>query len=377
MKKILLIGPIGDYGGREIEASFIASTLSELYHVEICSTGRITKKSQVFDFNPQQKILSLPHLMLKKYLFFRVIAFFSLIKNNFKGSLSYYAKNQLSKKMGYEKKVKSLLEDLIPEYDLIFICAQLGSAYIPEIVQIASKKNIKIVFRTTGVIENTAYDYLDKVDCFLHHSMRNANRIGYHYQLIDQCALNENSLIEIPLANKKVKNFLTIARLIKEKNVDVVITAFIQAKAVGDKLYVVGDGPKKKDLMRLAANEKDIIFLGHVDNDKIAAYFAETDCLIVSHYDAETGPLTGIEAMAAGRIIISSKTGAMQERLPFSDFWFDNNANDLAKQIKRVKKLDHNEIVDLSNAIRSRYMETYNKKEIGKSYLNSIKVLIS
>ena len=46
MKKVLLIGPFEDYGGREIDTAFIASSLYENFEVSICSTGNITKKSQ-------------------------------------------------------------------------------------------------------------------------------------------------------------------------------------------------------------------------------------------------------------------------------------------------------------------------------------------
>ena len=377
MKKILIFGPIGDFGGREVESGFIAKVLSSVYDVTVCSTGKMTKKSQVFDFNPKQKTLSLPDMMLKKYFHFRIFAFFSLMKNNFAGKAPDYAKNYLSLKFNYTKKLNDLIENLIPEYDLLFICAQIASAYIPESVAIASKKNIKIVFRTTGVITNIDYGYLSKVDCFIHHSVRNANRLAYSYMLIDQCALNEDTLLKIQPVSKQIQNFLTVSRLVQEKNVDVVIKAFLKSKAAGDKLYVIGDGPQKNELMQLAAIEEDVIFPGLVDNDKIAGYFAKTDCMIVSHYDFETGPLTGIEAMAAGRIIISAKTGAMQDRLPFSNLWFDNNASDLAIQILKAKKLDSEEVADLSNAIQARYIDAYNTEIISKRYLACIKALIS
>ena len=46
---MLIIGPIGDFGGRELEAGFIANSLSDNYDVEICSIGNITKNSQVYE----------------------------------------------------------------------------------------------------------------------------------------------------------------------------------------------------------------------------------------------------------------------------------------------------------------------------------------
>ena len=381
MKKILVLGPIGDYGGREIEAGFIANVLSSQYDVTIFSTGSLTKKSQVFHFNHRQKVLTLSGLLIKKFFVFRLLSFLSFLKSNFAGSISDYANNGvLKRKFGYHQKAVEIIDELVPQYDVLFICAQLSSNFLHESIHAAKKNNVKVIFRTTGYITDSNFGYLNGVDCFLHHSFRNAEALKSHgehqYLLIDQCAFNEKQLLQIPVVNEKVRCFLTLARLVRNKNIDVVIEAFQKIRQSGDKLYIIGDGTEKQELMKLAEADNDIVFTGHVSNDNISNYFKKADCVIISHYDMETGPLTGVEAMAAGRMIISAKTGAMQERLPFNDFWFDNTTEDLAAQMLKVKALEKSQVFQKATEIRTRYKSEYNISAIAGRYLSCVAALI-
>ena len=47
LKNILIIGPFGLRGGREIEVSFIAKFLSEKHIVEVLTTGVFSKNTPV------------------------------------------------------------------------------------------------------------------------------------------------------------------------------------------------------------------------------------------------------------------------------------------------------------------------------------------
>ncbi|GEP50401.1 hypothetical protein FNO01nite_10730 [Flavobacterium noncentrifugens] len=381
-KKVLIFGPIADYGGREVECGFIANALSANFTVEVCSTGSISEKTQVLDLNPGLKIFSVEQLLYKKAPILKVVEFINDVKNRLKGRPWDYKNNVIAKKyFRYNEKVNLVVEEIVQQYDLVFICAQFRSKLLAQCIAAAKKHGINVVFRTTGVIKEKNFDFIAQVNCFLHHSQRNARLLddvpNQGYRIIDQCALNEKQLLEIPAASQKIKTFLTIARLVEEKNIDVVIGAFQQLKSEGHKLYIIGDGPKKNDLMQMAAHNENVIFTGHVPNEKISEYFETADCVIISHYNFETGPLTGIEAMAAGRIIISAKTGAMQERLPFSNFWFDNTISDLAAQMQDAVALDADQVKQQSAAIRERYLNEYNAAKISSKYLNTVATLIS
>lgn len=376
-KKILIFGPMGDFGGRELEAAFIADALSEKYEVDICSSTSFTGASQLFEFNKEQMAFSLNSVLIKNHFSIKLFATLSHWKNRRSKDASFFAKNYFTKTyFGYNKKIRQAFETLIPDYDLVFICGQLSSRFVADVVDIASSKGIKILFRTTGTNDNDQYGYIDKVDGFIHHSQKNAERLlqsaKHQYAIIDQCAYSENDLMKIPLVQQPIRTFLTLARLVAEKNIDVVIEAFKKVKTTGDRLLILGSGPETEHLTAIAEGDPDIIFKGFVPNNETADYFAMADCVIISYYALETGPLTGIEAMAAGRLLITTEAGAMPERIAFNPFWFENNVDSLAKQILEIKKLDAAETLHLSEKIRNRYSESYSKLFVSAQYRNAV-----
>ena len=71
-KKILFIGPIGDFGGRELETGFMAKSLSNDFDIEILSTGNLTLNSQIFDFVPTEIVQTLNECIYKNSFRFRI-----------------------------------------------------------------------------------------------------------------------------------------------------------------------------------------------------------------------------------------------------------------------------------------------------------------
>lgn len=377
MKRILIISPVGDFGGRELEVGFIASIFSKKYKVEVLSTGNFTKKTQIKSFKGFT-LTSLNKNIFNNFFYIRVLlkfmSFFLKKYTNNEVSLS----NPLIKKIfSIEKKKKNILNKYISNSDLVFICAQVTSNYLDNIILMANNKKKPLVFRTTGFISKSTTQFAKKmhlVDLFIHHSHINAKRLNssFNYQIIDQCAFNEDRLLEIPLLQKKVNNFMTISRIDKDKNIDVVINAFIKSKDENDRLYVVGNGPELQNLIS-QTKDKRVIFTNFISNNELQKYFKICECFIVSYYKLEAGPLTAIEAMAAGKIIISSKTGAMTERLKEEDsLWHNNNEKVLYKKMLEVKKFNISEITQKSFNNRQIYCKENSKKVISKKYIEVV-----
>lgn len=382
-KNILIIGPFSDFGGRELESSFIGDVLSETFNVTICSTGYFSDKSQLYNFENKNIKKSLLKEVYDHNLIVKIISIILWLKHFCRYKPFYYSVNRISKKyFNIENKINLEIEKNVNKNGVVLICAQLTSTYLEKIVSYSYSESKKVVFRTTGVIDNRfetqkrSYIWLNNVSFFLNHSNKNSILLkflnSYNFLIIDQCAYNEKELIKIPILNKKVKSFLTISRLTEDKNIDVIIKSFLLIKEPGDKLFVVGDGPEFKNLVKIANGNKDIVFTGYLENKMIAEYIKLADCILISHYYYEAGPLTGIEAMASARIIISAKTGAMEERMPFNDFWFDNSIDNLVEQFREVKNLSEADVINLSTKIRNRYLMNYSIKEISRQYLMGI-----
>ena len=112
---------------------------------------------------------------------------------------------------------------------------------------------------------------------------------------------------------KSYENFyLTSSRLVKEKQLDLVIKAF---KEMPNKnLIIAGDGPERKKLEKLARGCKNIKFLGAVDFDKMIDLYSRCTATLSMCVSEDLG-LIPIESMASGKPCIASDAGGHKETI--------------------------------------------------------------
>lgn len=381
-KSICIVGPIGDFGGREIEAGFIANALSESANVTILTTINCGKTSQIFDFIDRNQFLNLYSLIYEKFFYFKFLAFLSYGKARFKNKPHYYVNNSLSKKTGFHQSAKLVLLNTIKSYDFIFICAQLSSTYMKEIVEYGFKHNIPVVYRTSNTIKESDSQYkewLEKVSMFIHHSTSNAKRLNFlnntSFSIIDQCCVEENELLKLKPINTFNK-LLFIGRLSEEKGILELIDFCIRDNTIC--LEIIGEGSLSQMVIEKIKLCDNINLLGFQKQKSIIQYIQNTDAVIIPSYE-ESGPLVGLEAMAAARIIISTKVGAMKERLHGleNQFWFSiNDYNSFASLIIEIKKLKKDKLFEISHNNRMRYCQNYSKSIISEQYKNIVKSLL-
>ena len=266
---------------------------------------------------------------------------------------------------------------------MVIVCAQLDSNYVKQLIEFTSKYNKPIIFRTTGTIKINPeqlkqYGWCSKVSLFLHHSEANAQNlykyINAPYQIIDQCAIHENELLKISKKINKIYNFLVLSRLAPEKQIDTVINAFNKISEKEDRLFIYGKGEEEEKLKKIA-NQDNIEFKGVIANKELYKVFTNLDCLIISSSE-EAGPLSAIESMASGVLIISTKVGAMTERLNNYDFWYDGSEEDLQRVLKNVKQLSTEEVEKRSEMLKNRYIEKYSLNKLSKEYLRIVESVI-
>jgi len=117
---------------------------------------------------------------------------------------------------------------------------------------------------------------------------------------------------------------LTLGRLQRRKGQDMVIRALPSvAKKFPDVKYIIaGTGEEYDFLQRLAGEvgvEDKVIFVGQIDNDEQAAYYAACDIFLMPNRqigaDIEGFGMVFLEAGAAGRPVIGGRSGGTGEAI--------------------------------------------------------------
>ena len=140
----------------------------------------------------------------------------------------------------------------------------------------------------------------------------------------------------------RLRHILFIGRLARIKGADVLIDALRDGP--GARLIVAGDGPERNALERLAAERGiKVEFLGHVNAARRDALLAACDVVVIPSRvldDRSEGmPVVCLEAMAAGRAIIASRSGGLAEiiRDTHNGLLFEpGDARMLAEKLRRL-----------------------------------------
>ncbi|MBP0904525.1 glycosyltransferase family 4 protein [Mariniflexile gromovii] len=372
-KSIVIIGLIDNIGGREIEARNIIEALSKKYNVRVISLFFMTGDSEAVK-GLNCNWTNIYYQLNKSNIFLQLISFLVKVYHKKKTPSYFMVDNRINRKLFNLNTLKNnILKKEIDKADAVLYCGTLHLNILNEMVKYCDTVKKPIVLRTTGKIKSIP-DSLKKlvplVNTILVHSINNASLLkkynSKNIQVIDQTTLQEKNLLGLPIQMKKELIFGFLGRFSEEKGVIDLLKVF---NNLDKKLILSGSGPLLKDVEKLIT--PNITFLGTISPEKLTDYFKQIDVLIIPSFE-EAGPLVGIEAMAAGKVILSTKVGAMMDRLSKSNnnFWFDINKKEtLINQIYFLSNIDQNELVRIRETTRQHYIGNYSVQKISKSYL--------
>jgi glycosyltransferase involved in cell wall biosynthesis len=109
--------------------------------------------------------------------------------------------------------------------------------------------------------------------------------------------------------------FVAVGRLVPKKGFSDLIVAMSRLDDPTVKLYVVGDGPARARLEGEAASNTPgtVTFLGKKERAEVARWLAASDVVVIPSVpvdgDIDSGPVVLMEAMAAGRPVVSTRVG--------------------------------------------------------------------
>ncbi len=175
----------------------------------------------------------------------------------------------------------------------------------------------------------------DRVDQYIANSEFVANRIKKYYQ---RSAVVINPPVKTDLfyrVNQPADYFLMVGRFLPYKRFDLAIEAF---NYLGWPLKIIGDGPDRKRLQKLARN--NIEFVGLVSDGQLRDYYAYAQALVFPQ--EEDFGITAVEAMASGRPVIAYRAGGVLEivRPGQSGLFFGRQEKqELVRVLKEFKRL--------------------------------------
>ena len=140
----------------------------------------------------------------------------------------------------------------------------------------------------------------------------------------------------IPNYKKPKKYFLIVSRLVTHKNIELVIKTF---KNFPYPLKIVGTGREQNHLKSLARHNKNIEFLGNIDDHQLVSIYQ--NCLGLIYPQEEDFGLSALEAQACGRGLIAyQKGGALETIIDHKTgiFFSDLNENSLLKALNEYLK---------------------------------------
>jgi glycosyltransferase involved in cell wall biosynthesis len=120
--------------------------------------------------------------------------------------------------------------------------------------------------------------------------------------------------------NSASPTVLYVGRLVAEKGLGVLLEAWRRAAVGSLELVIVGDGPLRPALQRLAV--PGVRFAGQLPADEVRRRMLAARALVLPSLSYEVQPMTALEAVAASVPVLASDIGGMPELLrPLGSCW--------------------------------------------------------
>lgn len=140
---------------------------------------------------------------------------------------------------------------------------------------------------------------------------------------------------------EKEKKILLMGRMQKSKNIQTVLKAIASVDMKGWKVDILGDGPYRAELEKLAAKlglSGCVKFYGWIDNNsKEQLEFLQRAAVYITASQYENCPMAVLETIAAGCYPLLSDIPAHRQIVPDEEFYFQkDDIQGLAEKIERV-----------------------------------------
>lgn len=171
-------------------------------------------------------------------------------------------------------------------------------------------------------------------------------------------------------------DFIYVGRLVKYKNVDVVIRALHEKYKNAATLHIVGEGAEEENLKQLSRQlniEKNVVFHGQLSRNKVYEMMKKSYCFIMVS-DNETFGMVYIEAMLAGCVTIASEAGGVDGVIVDGKNGFLSKQGDVAALVKTLNRIEEKSKQEITHIRKNAVLTAYGYRdfEIAKKYLDDV-----
>lgn len=154
------------------------------------------------------------------------------------------------------------------------------------------------------------------IDCFIANSFFAKQLFVNSYLQLspEQIAVksNFNFLDDTPIATIRNENYLFVGRLSEEKGLFFLLETAVE---MGFNIVIIGEGELKQTVINYANTYSNIFYLGRQPRKVVLDELRQCKAMIFPSLWYEGMPLTIIEAMQVGTLVISSEVGVMKEMI--------------------------------------------------------------
>lgn len=225
-------------------------------------------------------------------------------------------------------------------------------------------------FKKIEVDSKRLIDY-SRIYIFHDKALLNGYKPGLTTCFIDQTVIKEDSLLNLEIT-PEVRIFGMVGLFMTVKQIGQVISVFKFFPEFELFLYGIGELRSEYDNLISESNISNVKFKGYTSAEEIEHVYIGFDCLIINSL-SETGPMTGVEAMASGKLVISKPVGAMETRLNNSELIFDGEG-ELIDLLVRISSWSLEKIYSEKAILRKRYLENYSNESIRNQILSCLDI---
>jgi glycosyltransferase involved in cell wall biosynthesis len=362
--------------------NLLAKSLKIVYDINVLSTVGMSADSEAILGLQPNEWSTVSSEIENSNLYLAITSSLTKRLNKRKEPSHFFIKNKLTERIfNFDKLYREVIEKGVLQSDIIIYSDEINGKWLSHIIASCRTYQTPLLFRLTGKIKTIPRELKSQEQFFnvLSHSSQNAEELNetLHTRIwnIDQTTANEESLIHVNIRENRPLVYGFLGRFSNEKGILQVLKVFKECKK---ELIIAGNGPLLESVKSASVEDHYITYLGELKSNQISSFFNKIDVFIIPSFE-EGGPIVGVEAMAAGKLIISTRVGAMPERMDGTgnDFWFSHEVQgDFLNCIKRLESLTSESRLKIRHQVRDKYLKNNSLKYIKKRYLEIISNMI-